>query len=164
MTVARRNHPSEPLPPPVRQLPMIRLHDLRHLHATLLLLAGVPVHVVANRLGHSDRPSPCGSTRTRCGSRLPGLQTSSRRQSNAPVLANLLARRLLSTTKPAGQRCDLRVCGGQGRGRTADLPIFRRRHTCRPEGCQRQPCDNSCDNQVSEGPRQLGGIAVHCEV
>ena len=54
MTVARRNHPSEPLPPPVRQLPMIRLHDLRHLHATLLLLEGVPVHVVANRLGHSD--------------------------------------------------------------------------------------------------------------
>ena len=53
-TVARRNHPSEPLPPPVRQLPMIRLHDLRHLHATLLPLEGVPVHVVANRLGHSD--------------------------------------------------------------------------------------------------------------
>ena len=54
MTVARRSHPSEPLPPPVRQLPLIRLHDLRHLHATLLLLEGVPVHVVANRLGHSD--------------------------------------------------------------------------------------------------------------
>ena len=31
-----------------------RLHDVRHLHATLLLLEGVPVHVVANRLGHSD--------------------------------------------------------------------------------------------------------------
>ena len=35
-------------------LPMIRLHDLRHLHATLLLKAGVPVHVVAARLGHAD--------------------------------------------------------------------------------------------------------------
>ncbi|MGN9789121.1 tyrosine-type recombinase/integrase [Nonomuraea sp. ZG12] len=33
---------------------MIRLHDLRHIHATLLLLAGVPVHVVAARLGHAD--------------------------------------------------------------------------------------------------------------
>ena len=32
---------------------MIRLPDLRHLHATLLL-EGAPVHVVANRLGHSD--------------------------------------------------------------------------------------------------------------
>lgn len=35
-------------------LPVIRLHDLRHVHATLLLLAGVPVHVVAARLGHAD--------------------------------------------------------------------------------------------------------------
>ncbi len=29
-------------------------HDLRHLHATMLLLAGVPVHVVTARLGHAD--------------------------------------------------------------------------------------------------------------
>jgi len=35
-------------------LPASRLHDLRHLHATTLLLAGVPVHVVASRLGHAD--------------------------------------------------------------------------------------------------------------
>ena len=35
-------------------LPHARLHDLRHLHATTLLLAGVPVHVVAARLGHAD--------------------------------------------------------------------------------------------------------------
>ncbi|MGY0387111.1 tyrosine-type recombinase/integrase [Nocardioides sp. WG-D5] len=35
-------------------LPSIRLHDLRHVHATLLLKAGVPVHVVAARLGHRD--------------------------------------------------------------------------------------------------------------
>jgi integrase len=39
--------PSAPLPP-------ARLHDLRHVHATTLLLAGVPVHVVAERLGHAD--------------------------------------------------------------------------------------------------------------
>ncbi|MGW5688387.1 tyrosine-type recombinase/integrase [Nonomuraea sp. NPDC003754] len=36
------------------QLPHARLHDLRHIHATTLLLAGVPVHVVAARLGHAD--------------------------------------------------------------------------------------------------------------
>ena len=36
------------------QLPHARLHDLRHLHATTLLLSGVPVHVAAARLGHSD--------------------------------------------------------------------------------------------------------------
>jgi integrase len=31
-----------------------RLHDLRHVHPTTLLLAGVPVHVVAARFGHAD--------------------------------------------------------------------------------------------------------------
>ena len=39
---------------PEQVLPHARLHDLRHLHATTLLLAGVPVHVVAARLGHAD--------------------------------------------------------------------------------------------------------------
>ena len=39
---------------PASQLPHARLHDLRHLHATTLLLAGVPVHIVAARLGHAD--------------------------------------------------------------------------------------------------------------
>jgi integrase len=34
-------------------LPQIRLHDLRHTHATILLAAGVPVKVVSERLGHS---------------------------------------------------------------------------------------------------------------
>jgi integrase len=32
----------------------IRLHDLRHTAATILLLQGVPVHVVAAVLGHSN--------------------------------------------------------------------------------------------------------------
>jgi integrase len=36
------------------QVPAIRLHDLRHTHATLLLLAGQPVHVVSQRLGHAS--------------------------------------------------------------------------------------------------------------
>jgi integrase len=35
-------------------LPMIRLHDTRHTHATILLLAGEPVHVVSQRLGHAS--------------------------------------------------------------------------------------------------------------
>ena len=39
---------------PASPLPHIRLHDLRHVHATTLLLAGEPVHVVAARLGHAD--------------------------------------------------------------------------------------------------------------
>ena len=36
------------------QLPKIRLHDLRHTHATLLLADGVPVMVVSERLGHAS--------------------------------------------------------------------------------------------------------------
>ena len=35
-------------------LPFIRLHDLRHTHATALLSAGVNPKVVSERLGHSD--------------------------------------------------------------------------------------------------------------
>jgi integrase len=36
------------------QLPRIRLHDLRHTHATILLTGRVPVHVVSQRLGHAS--------------------------------------------------------------------------------------------------------------
>ncbi len=34
-------------------VPAIRLHDLRHTHATLMLTLGVPLKVVSERLGHS---------------------------------------------------------------------------------------------------------------
>ncbi len=34
--------------------PHVRLHDLRHLHATLALEAGVAPRVLADRLGHSS--------------------------------------------------------------------------------------------------------------
>ncbi|MEU4287831.1 site-specific integrase [Kribbella sp. NPDC026596] len=49
-----RRTPRQELPRPAQPLPPARLHDLRHVHATLLLIAGVPVHVVAERLGHAD--------------------------------------------------------------------------------------------------------------
>lgn len=48
------NQHNRSVTPPAMPLPHARLHDLRHLHATTLLLAGVPVHVVAARLGHAD--------------------------------------------------------------------------------------------------------------
>ena len=35
-------------------VPSIRLHDLRHTHASLLLALGVPVKVVSERLGHAS--------------------------------------------------------------------------------------------------------------
>jgi integrase len=36
------------------RLPVTRFHDLRHAHATRLLTLGVPIGVVAERLGHHD--------------------------------------------------------------------------------------------------------------
>jgi integrase len=51
-------------------LPVIRLHDLRHTHASLLLKAGVPVKVVSERLGHAT-PS---FTMTVYQHVLPGMQ------------------------------------------------------------------------------------------
>ena len=51
--VRAHNQPGQG-PRPKDQLPHARLHDLRHIHATTLLLSGVPVHVVAARLGHAD--------------------------------------------------------------------------------------------------------------
>ncbi|WP_269802685.1 tyrosine-type recombinase/integrase [Actinocorallia populi] len=50
--IQRHNEPKEGTQS--NPLPHARLHDLRHVHATILLLAGVPVHVVAARLGHAD--------------------------------------------------------------------------------------------------------------
>ncbi len=35
-------------------LPRIRLHDLRHSHASIALSAGAAVKVVSERLGHQD--------------------------------------------------------------------------------------------------------------
>ena len=35
-------------------LPLCRLHDLRHTHASVLLADGVPVKVVSERLGHAN--------------------------------------------------------------------------------------------------------------
>jgi integrase len=37
------------------ELPGIRLHDLRHLHATLLLAQGTDIATVSARLGHSSK-------------------------------------------------------------------------------------------------------------
>jgi integrase len=38
----------------IEPLSDIRLHDLRHTHATLLLMKGIPVKVVSERLGHAS--------------------------------------------------------------------------------------------------------------
>ncbi|WP_326826438.1 tyrosine-type recombinase/integrase [Streptosporangium sp. NBC_01756] len=50
LTRCRKELQSQGVEPP----PAIRLHDLRHTHATLLLAKGVPLKVVSERLGHAS--------------------------------------------------------------------------------------------------------------
>lgn len=51
-------------------LPRIRLHDLHHTHATIMLKEGVPVKVVSERLGHAS----AAFTMTVYQHILPGMQ------------------------------------------------------------------------------------------
>ena len=51
-------------------LTRIRLHDLRHTHASIAVKAGVPIGVVSERLGHSDP----GFTLSRYSHIMPGMQ------------------------------------------------------------------------------------------
>ena len=51
-------------------LPRVRLHDLRHSHATIMLKEGVPVKVVSERLGHAS----AAFTMTVYQHILPGMQ------------------------------------------------------------------------------------------
>ena len=53
-------------------VPVIRLHDLRHTHASLLLAAGVPIKVVSERLGHTT----IAMTMDVYGHLLPGMDAS----------------------------------------------------------------------------------------
>lgn len=53
-------------------VPVIRLHDLRHCHASLLLAGGVPIKVVSERLGHST----IAMTMDVYGHLLPGMDAS----------------------------------------------------------------------------------------
>lgn len=55
-------------------LPPIRLHDLRHTHATLALRAGVHPRVVQERLGHANvsmTSIPTPTSTSRCRQMLP---------------------------------------------------------------------------------------------
>ena len=60
----------------------IRLHDIRHTHATLALQIGVPVPVVSERLGHH---SPA-FTLSQYAHAVPGMQAAA-----AAALAELIA-------------------------------------------------------------------------
>ena len=63
----------------------VRFHDLRHTHATLLLKAGTPPHVVSQRLGHST----VAFTLQVYAHVLPGQQREAADAIEATLLANL---------------------------------------------------------------------------
>ncbi len=80
-------------------VPVIRLHDLRHTHATLLIKSGVPVKVVSERLGHAT-PTFTIETYQHV---LPGMQADAARlfeQLIAPAASTDIAR-LKRRRKPA---------------------------------------------------------------
>jgi integrase len=62
----RRGHPASPS----QALQALRPYDLRHLHATLALAAGVPIRAISERLGHFD----AGFTLSTYAHTMPGTQ------------------------------------------------------------------------------------------
>ena len=67
------------------ELPRIRFHDLRHTHATIALKAGVPVKVIAERLGHAS----AGFTLEQYAHVIPGMQAEAARTVAALVNAQV---------------------------------------------------------------------------
>ncbi len=76
------------------EVPLIRLHDLRHTHATLLIKAGVPVKVVSERLGHAK----AAFTIETYQHVLPGMQADAAR-----VFERLVGREVPATEKSTGE-------------------------------------------------------------
>jgi integrase len=60
-------------------LPDIRFHEMRHTHATILLMKGIPAKVVSERLGHSS----IVTTLTVYAHFLPSMQQDAARTLNA---------------------------------------------------------------------------------
>ncbi len=88
-------------------LPRIRLHDLRHTHATLAIKAGVPIRVVSERLGHQ---SPAFTLR-QYAHVIPGMQAEAAAQvatliDNAATAASTAAKH---PTQPRQADAPLRV-------------------------------------------------------
>ena len=75
-------------------MPLIRLHDLRHTHATLLIKAGVPVKVVSERLGHAK----AAFTIETYQHVLPGMQADAAR-----TFEQLVVREVLPAAKSTGE-------------------------------------------------------------
>lgn len=86
-------------------MPLIRLHDLRHTHATLLIKAGVPVKVVSERLGHAK----AAFTIETYPHVLPGMQADAAR-----TFEQLVVRDVIPGAKSTGE------LGGRAGGRAPE--------------------------------------------
>lgn len=82
-------------------VPLVRFHDLRHTHASLLIAAGVPIRVVAERLGHSHP----GFTMKTYQHVMPGMSAAAADQFTA-LITDAAGRRLPgpTTRNPSSQR------------------------------------------------------------
>ena len=128
-------------------LPHARLHDLRHVHATTLLLAGVPVHVVAAGSAMRTPRSRCACTRTSSATSSPRPPTSSpapwRLPARVPLLASVLAKEPLPDLERGSE------LGALGGTRTPNL-LSRRFQCGRPDPFR--------------SVRDLGRFTVHCSL
>ena len=129
-------------------LPRIRFHDLRHVHATLLLKSGVNLKAIQERLGHST----AAFTLQVYGHLLPGLQREAAEAAQDLGLTEIDKSELVRGSPGGGGRLkypqQLDSTGAPGGTRTPDLqvrslplspPELRARHLDgipSPEACQ----------------------------
>ena len=95
-------------------MPSIRLHDLRHIHATILLKAGVHPKVVQERLGHSS----ITTTLDIYSHTVPGLQKAAAERLDA-LLSNLSEVKNVGKMSATHREVERRPC----RSRTCDTLI-----------------------------------------
>jgi|GEM_PF-2334525 len=100
-------------------LPHIRLHDLRHTHATLMLKAGVHPKVVSERLGHAG----IGITLDIYSHVLPGLQEAAAERFDEMLGSKSMVEEETSVSKPLVKHEGLN--GSAYRIRTGDLLLER---------------------------------------
>jgi integrase len=114
-------------------IPHIRLHDLRHTHATIMLKAGVHPKIVSERLGHAT----VGITLDTYSHVLPGLQEAAADKFDK-MIGNGMARiDEGNVSKPLAEKEDLRS-----------------------EPCRSRTCDHLIKSKgVASGLRQLSFIA-----
>src|SRR5665648_739949 len=126
-------------------LPTIRLHDLRHTHATLALQAGIHPKVVSERLGHAN----ISITLDTCSHAIPAMQEEA---------ATLIAGLVFASWRDSHQMDPSVRRVARGRGAGATQPTSRRRNPLKPTTMSTvaTPLSHSSGATVSAPPGILG--------